>query len=133
MFRRSWLAPIAALAIAGCAEANVGCTLIGCDSGVSFTFGDLGPAAIGTLNVHACVDSVCTDVVGPREFTQITTEETGPRTAIVTVTITADGTVLVQDSMPVDLVKSMPNGERCEPTCYQAGVTVTADGLALTS
>ena len=48
---------------------------------------------------------------------------------VVVVTMNGpDGAALVSDSITTDLVKFEPNGPKCGPTCYGAGVRVTSEG-----
>lgn len=129
----------------GCAGIGEGraCTLIGGESGVAVRWdpADFADSAKGgsftdpgSLVARLCVQEVCesrsvANSDDPAPFTGVALDEDiGEVTMPVRFTVTSrdDGRrVLFDERTDVELRKSQPNGEGCEPTVFRA--TLTAD------
>jgi hypothetical protein len=108
------------------------CTVIGADSGVLVHL-DLSAAARKQVTtVRVCVAAHCVggDRVGEDVwFAGVPSITDGdPIEASVDVRDAA-GRELAGGSTTATPVKNQPNGPECEPTAWQASVTVTADGV----
>lgn len=122
------VAAAASVTVAGCGEEPRICTLIGADSQVSVVW-DVPQFPTGAL-YRLCVDQVCRDATGVAQdapfgtFHVLLPEATGEQRVTVRFRVTdpADGRPVYDRSAQVTLRKSTPNGERCGPTVWQAGL-----------
>jgi len=114
------------LCLGACSQQVSVCTLIGCDSGVTFELTGVKATGAGPFSVHACVDSVCVDqkLAGLTQA-QVVTKDSATRTATASITVTEGSKVLARGSVLVTTKKIAPNGESCGPICFVADVTVT--------
>lgn len=126
------------LRAAGCSEPPRACTEIGATNGVKVTVkGGLGAADARQRFVEACVAGVCGSGLladGESAWVDLATVSS---TSPVTVTVTVrqdDGSVLVPTAtVVVTPSKVQPNGPGCEPTAYQAEVTVLGPNVKFTA
>jgi hypothetical protein len=133
-----WAALAGTLAlITGCGS-NLACSAVGCASGLSVS----GPYVVHQQRVRwvkICIRSSCqtraaTAANGARSgFLGLSTASDlgphAPATAPVSITLeTAGRARLLAAQGSVRFRKSAPNGVKCGPVCYQAQVTVRADG-----
>lgn len=124
--------PIVLLALPGASACGgapgTNCTLVGCDSGVTFVLPPETYAIPEPVSVRLCIDGWCSE----KEYTsgsQIppmvrragAQEEETKASAEVR---TSDRLFARLREKNLKLGKSQPNGPRCGPTCYQGGVEV---------
>ena len=116
----------------------VECTLIGCDSQVTFEL-SRGIGRGATYDVEACVDGRCTSArieVSPDGFGssgELTID--GDRVVLVlpegeyagvhavSLSLRAEGHDPIEVEAVTEFERLQPNGPRCEPTCWQAMIT----------
>lgn len=123
------------------------CTLIGCDSGVTFELaGDLVEQT--PYEVRACVDELCRsatlEVPAPEDgpFTGITVNDLTLMTDTDTILLTlpegdwggrhevsivvrdASGQIIERGDANPELLAEQPNGPKCPPTCWRATVVI---------
>jgi hypothetical protein len=117
----------------GC-RPDAGCTDIGAESGVSFFFMNvLVQHPHQVLSVRACVRSTCTLGWVPKEraagSTRVVDDALSDATAVpVTLTIRDNHDhVIFEGATTVALHKFQPNGPKCGPTVWQAGVMTHGD------
>lgn len=115
----------------GCGESDTsasGCTLIGCDSGISFDT-EAFPVPDGG-EVRACVDDVCEEL--PRQGGLVKVPQYNDRNGdfdSAMVTVTSAGTVLLRaETKGVTATVSTPNGRGCPPTCRHAALILDSEG-----
>lgn len=122
---------LAVVALLVACQQDEGCTAVGCSSGLAFELDSLLNGAAGEVSVHACLDDQCVDQAEPGlSVVNITAQESGVRQAKASIKVTIDGKVVTDASIPVTLREGAPNGEKCGPICYFAGVQVTPTGLS---
>ncbi|MFF1510757.1 hypothetical protein [Streptomyces sp. NPDC058326] len=104
------------------------CTLIGAESGVSVVYRPTDFAA--GAHYRLCVDEACRELrtTGSPEpvghFTVPLPEATGEQRTTVRLRVTdpASGRTVYDRTTEVTLRKSTPNGPKCDPTVWQAGL-----------
>ncbi|MFE7580427.1 hypothetical protein ACFU5Y_02540 [Streptomyces gardneri] len=122
------VAAAASVTVAGCGEEPGICTLTDADSQASVVW-DVPQFPAGAL-YRLCVDQVCRDatrVDRDAPFGTISVflpEATGEQRVTVRFRVAdpVDGRPVYDRSARVTLRKSTPNGERCGPTVWQAGL-----------
>jgi hypothetical protein len=107
------------------------CTAIGCFNTVSFDLRSVNPDTLrAATSVRLCANDVCTTspLVADQRFVPTMLGERTVRTASVSI-MGASGEQLAAFTLPgeVEADESMPNGPRCEPTCWQLTLAL-ADG-----
>ncbi len=110
------------------------CTMIGGDSGVDVWWEPadfMDQVGKGPLRVRVCAQDVCDtydleklDPAPRPSFFVRLEKDVGAVSVPVRVTVSTEGRELYDERATVKLGKSQPNGEHCEPTLYQARVTV---------
>ncbi|MFE1903793.1 hypothetical protein ACFW96_08995 [Streptomyces gardneri] len=124
-----WVVAVAAsVTVAGCGEEPRICTLTDADSQVSVVW-DVPQFPAGAL-YRLCVDQVCRDGTGVAQdapfgtFSVLLPEATGEHRVTVRFRVAdpVDGRPVYDRSAQVTLRKFTPNGERCGPTVWQAGL-----------
>jgi len=129
------LVPLVLLVVllAGCSKERA-CSLVGADSGVSFSIDPVLGGVKGTVRVHACVEDSCitekfgTHNASPRVFVPYpSATSAGTVDAVLTIEDSSGHTVF--DGTATALLHiNQPNGPDCPPTAYQASVTATESG-----
>lgn len=108
------------------------CTMIGCDSGITFTLSAETYAIAEPVSVRLCIDGECSEKqyssgsqIPPMVMQEGPQEEEAKASAEVR---TADRVFARLREKNVKLGKSQPNGPRCGPDCYQGRVKVPLIG-----
>jgi hypothetical protein len=139
-WRRLAIAIGLAPALAACSSSTLSCTLIGCESVVTVDVVSLAPAARPlSAMAELCVAGQCqsqrvtfvTDA-GDTVIAQVlsaTPAPTAGTTVPITLTVTQNGTVLLDTSTTAMLREVAPNGTECGPVCYTAALVVTGGAL----
>ncbi len=116
-----------------------GCNAVGCSSLVSVDLSQVG-TRFGRLpaNVTLCVNGECTTTAvaftgaeAPRlvnhDLPESLTSDGGK--IATTLRVERDSTVLLDTATESELTKFVPNGEKCEPTCYVASFKLVGTQL----
>lgn len=123
------------------------CTLIGCESGVSFDLDEPLPPG-QEFHVSACVGDVCREMSGTVPERGCTTQSDlmvcGPQSGGTDVHLTlpsgtydqvyevhldlttGSGETLAEANGSVDFQRSQPNGPNCGPICWSASVPTSS-------
>jgi hypothetical protein len=116
-------------ALTGCTATPHGCTAIGADPGVTVTLA--GNGWTGPLTIEVCIAENCSSSAAITRTAEAVLvrntglTSTGP-TEVVTTVRRQDGTLLAPATrFTVSPKEFQPNGPRCEPTVWDAAVTVT--------
>jgi hypothetical protein len=119
-------APLGALLLAGC---SMSCTMVGCGSEVVVDIDALTAAYRGDpLQSTLCLDDVCrTAAIDPRSvnlFATVPDDHEEGQSIRVHLSVTSGSRTLVDSTIEVVPAKVAPNGEKCGPICWQAGLSV---------
>ena len=124
--------------LTGCGALRA-CTAVGCVSAVTVAATPVATVYEGAT-ATLCVQSRCTSQTlapdSPFVTVQLGPDNAGPDEEFpvdqpldVHLTVTRSGTTLADLTAQATLVDQHPNGDQCEPTCWEATFTLTTSGL----